>query len=98
MTPKGLSRERTAHKQLDNVEQALSAKLAYEWKFIFRQLVNIDTYDTGQVDLYDFDRICLDHKINLTKEELNKLKRRYCSNQDVDPNFTYISAETALDN
>lgn len=37
----------------------------------------MDSKDTGTIELYDFDRICLKFKINFTKEELKKIAKNY---------------------
>lgn len=85
-------------RELDPTELALANKLAYEWKFIYRALVNFDTENTGLVDIYDFDRACLENRINLTKEELNKLKKHFCQNQEQDPNLTFTSMDAGIEN
>lgn len=57
----------------EKLGQALQAKLAYEWKNIYRNLAHMDTDCTDLVELKDFDQICQKFKVNCTKEELKKI-------------------------
>jgi hypothetical protein len=39
-------------------EESLAAKLAYEWKIIYRALVQADLEETFIVSIQKFDEIC----------------------------------------
>ena len=62
---------------LSDIEYSIKSKCGYEWKNIWRNLTQMDSKDTGIIDLYDFDRLCLRFKINFTKEELKKIAKNY---------------------
>ena len=62
----------------EKLGQALQAKLAYEWKNIYRNLAHMDVDCTDLVDLKDFDHICQKFKVNCTREELKKIQRLCC--------------------
>lgn len=60
---------------LSDIERQIQHKLSYEWKNIYRNLLQLDPKETEIIDIYDFDRICLRYKINFSKEELRKIAR-----------------------
>lgn len=58
---------------LTKLEKAISDKLSYEWKNIYRSLVASDTSQTGQVSSNRFNQICLQYNTMLNKEDIQKL-------------------------
>jgi len=64
-------------------EKHLHAKLGYEWKNIYRQLVQIDQEDTGLVDITDFDDTCLKFRVSFSRDELGKIKK-YFGEEEID--------------
>lgn len=53
------------------------SKLAYEWKNIYRNLCNRDTEDNFLVKISDFDKVCQIFKVNLTNEEVKKIRELF---------------------
>ena len=58
-------------------ENLMQSKLAYEWKNIYRNLLqhnkDPEKTDNQLIDLKSFDLICQKFKVNLTKDELRKI-------------------------
>lgn len=70
--------------KLQNDEQVINNKLAYEWKSIFRGLMQ-KTNSAQVVDVSTFDETCQKYNVNLTREELKKIKKLFGeSNKDYD--------------
>ena len=76
---------------LKPIEQQIKVKLAYEWKNIFRCLCASDNED--MIDVKDFDIICMKYNVNLSSEELKKMRELYCGatddNEDSPKMFNY---------
>lgn len=51
----------------------LASKLSYEWKNIYRALLQADVLQRGKVNVKKFNQICLSNNTQLTKEELRRL-------------------------
>mmetsp|Transcript_20648 Transcript_20648/g.27863 ORF Transcript_20648/g.27863 Transcript_20648/m.27863 type:complete len:239 (+) Transcript_20648:2709-3425(+) len=51
----------------------LTLKLSYEWKNIYRSLLQMDILQKGQVTVRKFNQALLSHNVSLTKEELRRL-------------------------
>ncbi len=49
-------------------------KLAYEWKNIFRALVQADVEKKGTITIGTFNKIIHQNKVYLSREELRKLE------------------------
>lgn len=63
--------------KLSKQEQKLSDRLAYEWKNIYRMCYSRDIEQTGLIDIKDFDDICLQLKVRLSREELGQLQELF---------------------
>jgi len=61
--------------------QALTSKLAYEWKNIYKNLLHVNEEMGGQgrvgsgeyVTIRDFENVCQRFKVNFSREELKKI-------------------------
>lgn len=65
-------------KPLSAWEHIIAHKLGYEWKNIFRLILQLDRRATNKVDLGIFDTICQQYKVHLSNEELSRIKKNYC--------------------
>ena len=65
----------------DGERQALTNKLAYEWKNIYKNLIHVNEEMGGQgrvgsgeyITIRDFDNVCQKFKVTFTREELKKI-------------------------
>jgi Ca2+-binding EF-hand superfamily protein len=57
--------------------EELKTKLAYDWKTVFRAIVQFDSEQKGTISTADFNRIIHQHKIYLSKEELRKIEGQF---------------------
>lgn len=48
-------------------------KLSYEWKNIYRKMLQSDLMNTGTITTKKLNQILLSHHVNLTKEEIKRL-------------------------
>ncbi len=55
-------------------------KLAYEWKNVYRSLVQADTERKGSVAIGTFNKVIHQHKVYLSREELRKIEQLYSNN------------------
>jgi len=65
-------------KQITIWEQILAHKLGYEWKNLFRMLIQLDKKQTNRIELQTFDEVCQQFKIHVSPDELNKIRKHYC--------------------
>ena len=59
--------------QRSKFEKLMIHKLGYEWKNIFRSLVQQDESNTNAISLSEFSRICEKHSVSILNSELIKL-------------------------
>lgn len=71
-------------KPLSAWEHIIAHKLGYEWKNIYRLLVQLDRKATNRIELHVFDTICQQYRVHLSNEELGKVKRNYCDAEGSD--------------
>ena len=82
-TPKGgltVSLEQRASSNLRSGDRAIQSKLAYEWKNIYRSLMQLacereTDKRKGDVTISEFNKSCLRHNVNFTREELNNVRK-----------------------
>jgi len=63
--------------KLSTLEKHLHTKLGYEWKNIYRNLLQNDAEESGLVELREFDEVCLKFKVSFSKEELAKIRKQF---------------------
>ncbi len=63
--------------QMTPKEKIIADKLAYEWKNIYRNLLNMDFQETYTVDLKDFEQLCYRYKVLLTADELKRIYKLF---------------------
>ena len=51
----------------------LTLKLSYEWKNVYRSLLQMDVLQKGQVPVKKFNQALLSQNVALTKEEIRRL-------------------------
>lgn len=74
----------SSKKQLTLWEQVLAHKLGYEWKNIFRMMLQLDKKFINRVELTIFDEVCQNFKIHISPDELTKIKKNYCDIQETE--------------
>jgi hypothetical protein len=73
----------------------LRAKLGYQWKAIFKNLVKQDTKGTGFVDRFNFEKSCDLYGARLAKDDMNKLVAYY-ANIDKMIDYNLLSRDLGL--
>jgi hypothetical protein len=68
---------------------SLSTKLAYEWKFIIRDLKLKDFRNLGKCKIKDFIDTLSSHGVNLLKEEWRACKAEY---ETIDHKIDYMAS------
>lgn len=53
--------------------EELTLKLSYEWKNIYRKLLQADLMNSGSTTTKKLNQILLSHNVSLTKEEIRRL-------------------------
>ena len=53
--------------------EALRKKLSYEWKNIYRSLLQSDVLQKGSISVSKFNQVCVNHGVILSKEEVRRL-------------------------
>ena len=53
--------------------EALRKKLSYEWKNIYRSLLQSDVLQKGSISVQKFNQVCVNHGMILSKEEIRRL-------------------------
>ena len=53
--------------------EALRKKLSYEWKNIYRSLLQHDVLQKGSISVQKFNQVCVNHGMILSKEEIRRL-------------------------
>ena len=70
-----------SHQPSGSDKRMVSNKLAYEWKNVYRNLLQVNADGAARekfgssdyVGLRDFDEVCQKFRVNFTREELNKI-------------------------
>ena len=60
---------------LNKAEIIIADKLGYEWKNIYRNLVQSSNNDGGCIGLTEFDNVCYQFKVCFTKDELVRISK-----------------------
>lgn len=70
-----------SHQPSSSDKQMVSNKLAYEWKNVYRNILQVNADGAAReklgssdyVSMRDFDEVCQKFRVNFTREELNKI-------------------------
>lgn len=79
---------RAHHQPSSSDKRMVSNKLAYEWKNVYRNILQVNTDSAAReklgsseyVSLRDFDEVCQKFRVNFTREELNKIQKLFGAN------------------
>ena len=66
--------------QMTPKEKIIADKLAYEWKNIYRNLLNMDWQENFTVDIKDFEQLCHRFKVLLTSDDLKRIYKLFSIN------------------
>ena len=70
----------------------LRLKLSYEWKNIYRSLLQSDVLQKGKISIQKFNQVCVAHNVILSKEEIRRLVK-LSSDADIPADATIMKEE-----
>lgn len=84
--------ERRASSNLRANERAIQSKLSYEWKNIYRHMMQLacerdNENKKGEVTIDEFNKACLRFHVNFTREELRNVRKLFGYGEEVGKDY-----------